>query len=96
MNIIIQLLILCILFFICLRYDLGLSYSKCISRSVLFTLLISVVFISTHSNKEGLTYNSNTEPDPSSESDTCSDTSSESGSESGSQTVKEKKKVKKK
>ena len=76
MNIIIQLLILSILFFICLRYDLGLSYSNCISRSALFTLIIGVVFISTHSNKEGLTYNPNTEPDPSSESDTSSDTSS--------------------
>ena len=44
-KLVLQLSILSILFFICLRYDLGISKTKALSRSVLFTLLIGVLHL---------------------------------------------------
>jgi hypothetical protein len=77
MELIIQLFILCSLFFIFLRYDLGLSYSKCISRSVLFTIFIGLVYlIYTTSYKENFGY-STTYEDSDTDTDTDTDTDDE-------------------
>ena len=55
MKLIIQLLFLCILFYVCLRYDLGIIHTKCISRSILFSLLIGVLYLITlNPSREGV------------------------------------------
>tara|TARA_X000001036_G_C20671604_1_gene802693 strand:+ start:970 stop:1335 length:366 start_codon:yes stop_codon:yes gene_type:complete len=54
-KLVLQLSILSILFFICLRYDLGISNTKALSRSVLFTLLIGVLHLGIqHSSIESM------------------------------------------
>ena len=74
MELILQLFILCCLFFIFLRYDLGLSYSKCISRSILFTIFIGLVYLTyTTSYKENFEFTTSSE-DTDTESDTDDDT----------------------
>ena len=76
MELILQLFILCSLFFIFLRYDLGLSYSKCISRSILFTIFIGLVYLTyTTSYKENFEFT--TSSDESSDEDTDDDDTDE-------------------
>lgn len=73
MELILQLFILCCLFFIFLRYDLGLSYSKCISRSILFTIFIGLVYLTyTTSYKENFEFSTSYE-DTDSEDETDED-----------------------
>lgn len=73
MELILQLFILCSLFFIFLRYDLGLSYSKCISRSILFTIFIGLVYLTyTTSYKENFEFSTSYE-DTDSEDETDED-----------------------
>ena len=45
MKLFIQLIILGIIYFIILRYDLGLSQSKAISRAILFSLIVVVLYL---------------------------------------------------
>ena len=74
MELIIQLFILCSLFFIFLRYDLGLSYSKCISRSILFTIFIGLVYLTyTTSYKENFEFSTSYEYTDSEDEDTDSE-----------------------
>ena len=70
MELILQLFILCSLFFIFLRYDLGLSYSKCISRSILFTIFIGLVYLTyTTSYKENYEFTTSSENDTDDDTD---------------------------
>ena len=97
MELIIQLFILCSLFFIFLRYDLGLSYSKCISRSVLFTIFIGLVYlIYTTSYKENFEFSTSYE-DTDTESDTDDETDDETDDDTDTEaeTTSSKKKKKK-
>ena len=92
MELIIQLFILCSLFFIFLRYDLGLSYSKCISRSVLFTIFIGLVYlIYTTSYKENFEFSTSYE-DTDTESDTDDDNDDDTDTEAETTSSKKKKK----
>jgi hypothetical protein len=56
MRFILELVFLCILFYFCLRYDLGITPTISISRSILFTLVIGVIYLVTiKSTREGAT-----------------------------------------
>ena len=106
MELIIQLFILCSLFFIFLRYDLGLSYSKCISRSILFTLFIGLVYlIYTTSYKENFGYSTtyedsdtdtDTDTDDETDMDDETDTDDDADTDDNADTTSSKKKKKKK
>ena len=74
MELILQLFILCCLFFIFLRYDLGLSYSKCISRSILFTIFIGLVYLTyTTSYKENFEFTTSSDESSDEDEDTDSE-----------------------
>ena len=74
MELILQLFILCSLFFIFLRYDLGLSYSKCISRSILFTIFIGLVYLTyTTSYKENFEFTTSSDESSDEDEDTDSE-----------------------
>tara|TARA_X000001036_G_C20671604_1_gene802694 strand:+ start:1361 stop:1603 length:243 start_codon:yes stop_codon:yes gene_type:complete len=47
MKLILQLFFLSIVFFLCLRYDLKVSYTKSISRAILFALIIGIIHLLT-------------------------------------------------
>jgi ABC-type lipoprotein release transport system permease subunit len=42
---ILQLLFLTVIFFICLRYDLGKSFKASLSRAVLFGIMIGILYL---------------------------------------------------
>ena len=44
-TLIVQLLFLTGIFFICIRYDLGKSFKKSLSRAILFGLMIGIIYI---------------------------------------------------
>ena len=103
MKLIIQLVFLCILFYLCLRYDLGVAQTKSISRSILFTLLIGVIYLITmNSTREGAVVGSSSNYFGSSKSDEMSESEDEdededtTGDVSSGDDKKKKKKKKKK
>ena len=103
-KLLLQLSILSILFFICLRYDLGISKTKAISRSVLFTLLIGVLHLgiqqysieSMGSPSNYGNYDSGTDTEEEYEPDGDDDDDDDDDKEADSTSNKEKKKKKKK
>ena len=103
MKLIIQLVFLCVLFYLCLRYDLGVAQTKSISRSILFTLLIGVIYLITmNSTREGAVmgnssnYFGTSKTDEMSESEEESDEDTTGDVRSGDDKKKKKNKKKKK
>ena len=54
MRLLLQLVVLCIFFYLFLRYDLGITHSKSVSRAILCSLVIGVICLFTLSpTREG-------------------------------------------
>ena len=101
MKFILELVFLCILFYLCLRYDLGVAQTKSISRSIFFTLLIGVIYLITmNSTREGAVMGNSSNYFGTSKTDEMSEseeetTDEESTDEESSGDEKKKKKKKK-
>ena len=97
MRFILQLVFLCLLFYLGLRYDLGIMHTKSISRSILLTLVIGVIYlVSFNSTREGAVMGNSSNYFGTSKSDDMSESEEETTDEESDSDTKKKKKKKKK
>ena len=109
MKLFIQLIILGIIYFIILRYDLGLSQSKAISRAILFSLIVVVLYLiiqtptietyntiaDTNENYDAATDSDESDSEPSDSDESDSDESESGDSDSDEDSTTKSKKSKK-